>query len=404
MTKYLLFFCVLLFLGGNVQNYFGISHDSFDVVVVSFGFFFTLLNKHNLSRSQQNVIVFVVVFGILKLLIDSGAGTKAAVLPIWGTIFLFSAFPRCYQYEKIRILQLKKKMLRVLIIFFVVECGVALIERILGYTIFPWIGGVTLDIETMKTGFRSVSLHGHPLNNALMVSTMMSFLLLSPLKPVYKFSLWLMGFLAILCFNTRSSMIANTLLLGVYVLYSLFADKTMMWRNKNKVLVISVIVFLCGYFLFTNGYVGGRLLDMGIMDEHSSKARINVWNMLNHFDILAHPLGVSYGEMRRIAYVSGVLFIENFWIIWLIRFGYIFLVGYVIVYCVFLKDLNKNYTRFQFFFSFGTFILIASTNNSLASGMIAPFFYLICASLFDPSLFVQIVPQKYLAKNRIVTH
>ena len=118
----------------------------------------------------------------------------------------------------------------------------AIFERIIGETIIGYNSGtIQLNIET--TGifeFRSTALWAHPLANALIVSVLMSYFLVSNLKLKYKLSLWVLGYVAILCFNTRGSIIGNALILLVYLSYSSFFSK----RTKDATRVEFIIAVI----------------------------------------------------------------------------------------------------------------------------------------------------------------
>ena len=102
---------------------------------------------------------------------------------------------------------------KMLIYFFCVECFVAILEAIMHVNIFPFaIGteGYSLsDKEYEIFGmFRSSALHGHPLSNALLLDVVMSFILVaSDFSEKKKVMLYLLGMVALLCFNARSSIL-----------------------------------------------------------------------------------------------------------------------------------------------------------------------------------------------------
>lgn len=80
----------------------------------------------------------------------------------------------------------------ILIIYFLSNCSLALIERILGFHLFEYS-------DSMKLGasFRSFAFGGHPLANAVVISTIMNFLWITEISPIKKntiFSIVFYGF------------------------------------------------------------------------------------------------------------------------------------------------------------------------------------------------------------------
>src|SRR5574344_1418964 len=190
---YIFLFFIALFLGNNVQTFFHIPANLFHLFLLTFSFLLTFINKKYITRSQLRVLAFVFLYGIFKLITDRGEGTRSAVLTIMTPFFMYSAFPKFIRFPSSINQVLQQKMIKLLFFFFIVEVGIAILERIIGVNVFPWHDTV-YDISCLGGDFRSVSLHGHPLENALIVSTIMSFILISPLKNIYKLALWGAGF------------------------------------------------------------------------------------------------------------------------------------------------------------------------------------------------------------------
>ncbi len=59
--------------------------------------------------------------------------------------------------------------------------------------------------------------------------------------------------------------------------------------------------------------------------------------------------------------------LENFWIIFVIQYGFLFTTLLLIFYVSLIKKLFKNYNTFQKAIIIGSFLLLSSTNNSLAT-------------------------------------
>ena len=173
--------------------------------------------------------------------------------------------------------------MKLFFIFYLFETGMAITERVLGTTILGW-NDIEFSVEDWGvSGFRSAALHGHPLYNALMVSISMAFILFSPLKIKYKMILWSMGYVSILCFNTRGSIVGNALLLAFYIIYVLLFDNSISSRTKVRLVMFSSIMTIVGLILFFNVGLGGRLAEMGLFDESSAQTRIDVWTIFDNY-------------------------------------------------------------------------------------------------------------------------
>lgn len=249
--------------------------------------------------------------------------------------------------------------------------------------------------------YRSWALHGHPLQNALIVSTMMSFILFSGLKEQIKVPLWIMGYIAILCFNTRSSIVGNALIFGCYLLYTIFKDRTVRIKTKRHLIVITIIS-LTGLVWLMNSYgLGGRLLNMGLFDDSSAQVRVDTWSLFNYFSIEDFIWGISHLQYQRLLYVCDLFATENFWIDWLLRLGVVFLVPFIVLYFIFVRSLYKGYSFVSKCFTAATFLLIASTNNSLSSTFVPTFVFVMSIFIFHPLVFDTVVPSKYLSQKAI---
>ena len=209
--------------------------------------------------------------------------------------------------------------------------------------------------------------------------------------------MWFVGYFAILCFNTRGSIVGNALLFGLYILYSVFFDKTQSRKTKKLLSIISITAAIVVLIVIFSTSLGGRLLEHGLMDD-SAQVRVDVWNVFNYFELSDFFWGVTYNKLQMILAASGIYATENFWLDQLFSFGLVFMIAYVLMYATLIVKLLKNYTRFQALFVSGAFLLIASTNNSLSSDFLALFIFLMLTHLFDPKYIRLLIPRKYLIK------
>lgn len=297
-----------------------------------------------------------------------------------------------------------RSVVTILFFAYIAEVNLAVFERLIGRNVFGWNSEVIFSIEEMGGDYRSTSLHGHPLANALLVTTAMSFILVSPLKTKIKFSLWLIGFLAVLCFNTRSSIVGNILLLLAYLGYSITLNKRVKGKRKIAMLWSSAGIIIIGYIVvFVYGW-GGRLLDMGLFDEESAQVRVNAWDLFAYYDIDKFLWGHSYNEVIAIKYSVGLYHLENFWLGYLLSCGLVFLMIYTILYIFVFKYILRKHSFFNKWFVSLSFLMIASTNNSLDSGFIYIFYFMLLCIVFDPRIFQIVVKKKYIDQSLCVKY
>lgn len=400
MYKYYIYiFFLLLFFGINILSYIGIDDKLFYALLLALSVPFICKNKKQLTTNKAFIylLVITVIYSVFKLLTDTGEGTRQAVLQIICAPLFYAACPPIESVGNKSYISLWRILVVIFFSFYIAETSIAILERLQGHVFWGMKEGVLYTIEDISnTQFRSFSIHGHPLQNALIVSTIMTFILVSPLKIKYKYLLWFLGYLAILCFNTRSSIVGNAALFGTYLLYTLFLDKKESLARKKRMAIVSIFIICAGLFLIFYLGMGGRLLDMGLLDDSSAQVRIDIWSVFHYFSLDNFLWGIDLVQTRLILYQSGLLVTENFWLDWLFKFGLVFLIPFVTLYFLFIKKLYKNYSLFKSLFTGLGFLLIASTNNSLSALFIPLYVFLISIRIFDINSIYKIIPNKYL--------
>lgn len=394
----------VLFFGYNVMCFFGIDSNPVYValLIICFVLIFYTKSEANNNKLVLFSAIAIVCFGLYKTWTDTSDGSRFMSLMIMLPIVVYGALP---YYHK-RNVTLWKEIESILIIAFLTEVGLSIFERIIMYNIFPHslsdLGNITgvgisqynqivnnindnkiVDQEDLIV-FRSWGLHGHPLQNALIVTTIMTFILFSQMKLKKKLLLWFLGFIAVLCFNARFSIVVNIIVFFIFLIYTSSSDKDKTER-KISLLFFTTIIFSTILYLMDSQSYGGRLAAMGLLDEHSAQVRIDTWNIFNNYTLMDFLFGHNYTEINQIFLVSDITATENFWIDWLLRFGLIFLILYIVAYYYILKRLYINYQFPVSIITFISFIATASINNSLSVSWMPTFIYLLCIKIFDPA-------------------
>lgn len=387
LYKFLLIF--ILFFSKNIIVEAGINFRITDATILILSFLLFFYYKNSMGRKYKELyitIITFVIYGFYKMFSDPSEGAKVLALVLMLPVVTFGGLIY-YDPSKQRSVRFWDAVSQMLGWFYLIECGLAIIERIIQYNFFNWHlldGSLYYTVDIEDSAFRSFALIGHPLQNALIVSTMMSFILVSKLRLKLKFVLWGMGYLAILSFNTRSSMVGNVFILVVYILHEILYSKQYTRKQKNGMFMFLVFSVIMSFVMVFVLGIGGRLREMGLYDESSASARVDVWGIFDILPIQEFLFGFDFDQVEKIMFGAGIEVTENFWIDYLLRYGLIFLLLYVILYCKLIRALYKGYPRFQILLTFLTFILIASTNNSLSTVWHPIFIYLVCIVLFNP--------------------
>ena len=402
---YKIFLILIFFFSFNVMCFYNIDANPIfaGYLVVGFALLF-----HQNSEARHNYFVFfstlsIICFGLYKVWTDESEGARFMSLNIMLPIVLYAAMP---YYSKEKNHGLWNSIKFILLTAFIIEVGLAFCERIFMYNIFPHVlsdetiasnigqsqysqiiddmtDDKLLDQEDLEV-FRSLSLYGHPLQNALIVSTIMTFILFSNMNMKKKMPLWMFGYIAILCFNSRSSIIINFVIFIIYLIQMVSSHKK---RSNDTVFLIFFTIIISGsivYLMNTLRY-GGRLISMGLLDESSAKTRIDTWRIFDNYELSDFLYGHTFEEINNIYLVTDIIATENFWIDWLLRYGLFFILGYIVIYYFILKRLYENYPISVVIITFMAFIIHASTNNSLSVSWLPMFVFLLCIKVFDPS-------------------
>ena len=391
---YLFLWWYFLFTGVNGATYLGMNENTYNGYLIGGMALVSVFGQPKLSKMRSLLCVLLVVTTafIVKAYLLRSSGAFVYSISILGAPVTYLALSNYLNpLTKARWGNLSKA----LIYFFVVEIVVAYIERILGST-FVGFGNISMEIE--KTGsyaFRSCALWGHPLTNALVVSVIMNYILFSSLRIKYKLTLWAFGFFSLLCFNARAAIILNVLMLVVCVMNIFFFSKKESDSNRFSLFVGVFLLFVVTIFLLSETGLGGRLTH-GSLDDSSVQTRIDIWNV---FDVINRDIllyGTDNAGISTIMIQAHLWAMENFWILYVLRFGLVFLIAFIVSYFFFLKKLFSDYKMFDKLMIICAFLMIASTNNSFAYTYQPLLVFLVCSHIFNPKYFNRYMDAKYV--------
>lgn len=376
-----------LFVGNNVLAKFGI----FDIGITPSTYLalalfipFFIKNFQYKSFYKKNkveltaLLVFIVLFAY-KLL----AGHKNFYAGLLNALFfpvltILMLQNNLNEDEKL----IKRKVFKIIIVFFIAECSIAIIERILYINFFP----ATMHIFKGVAGvdditFRSAGLQNHALLNVLCIITVLLFVLYSNIKTKHKLLYSILGTLALLSFNSRMALLVWAIIITVFIF------KIIKQKSKNIITYWSIFIFIFVVlgssllFLMLKYNLGGRLLGNNIVDD-SGIVRIKVLQILTDFDFTFFLKGHTQSVLDDIILAMNILAIENFWIIFLLKYGLIFLLLIIISFYKIIKKHIKGYNLSSKVFIVIFFFFLASTNNSLDVSGIPLLLFLLSAYSF----------------------
>ncbi|WP_316771000.1 hypothetical protein [Pedobacter frigiditerrae] len=394
----------LLYLGVNVLFFFGWDVNSLTSVLESIlpaafllttCFIYRLLTlkigwlKHH-KRTELELLALILILTVVQKTTGKTAFFSTIINCLLIPVLVSALVPVVIDKGKVIVKNLTEALSfrNLILVFYVVECVWAVFERLFTLNIFPFsqIGDERVTEALTTEEFRSSALINHPLQNALCVSIIMSFILITSIKVKYKYALWALGFLAILCFNTRSSIAGWIVLFAVFTYHSQIYNKKISVREKSYIIRFTVFAAIGVLVLMFSVNWGQRLLEMGLFDDSSSQARIDVLGLFANQNLSDLLLGISQADINKRVYMLDLITIENFWLIYLFKYGIIFTVLLVILFSKLFKRILNGYQPFQKFFVLTCFIGISSTNNSLAVPSPALAIFILCCYSFNPLL------------------
>ena len=377
--------CVLAYLGWQVEGknvgFITSFYPSFYLLL--FAHFYCLYRSKKYREENKSITWLFVICCVCYIFFKILFGRDIPRMVLFNSIVLPAMYGSFFTYFST--VRHRLKIQRLIIVFYVINSLLALIERLTMQIFFPLdLAYTSFDffIEEDFNLFRSCALLGHPLSNALITAIIMGFILISELKNSYKYTLYMLGFVALMCFNARGSMLMSGLSFVVYIIYNLSRNKVKASTKLN----LAILVFICiitVLALFEAGY-GGRFFEHDdVSKDGSIMARIYVWLMLSNLDLSSFLLGINGDEIQRLAIrTMGMIHVENWLILFILNMGIILTILVILFLIPIFRKSLRHYTLFQALFVLGVCFGVASTNNSLACGVPAISTFMVCAYAF----------------------
>lgn len=376
-----------LFLGVNILYTIGLK-DPYDTsislsssvplstwLLLITGSIYLFTKKKLIKNYEISFLLFCITYTFVNTIILQRSANLIIIINSFIAPIFISLFAK-------NIPNAKKNIYKIILLYFIAECGVAISERIFSENFLIAASETTFMDMSMShdEGFRSASIHGHPLQGALMISVIMGFIYIANIKIKNKITLLILGCTALLSFNTRSSICFWGAMLTL-LLFQIILSRKYTITNKLSSFVLLSIAFIGIWNLLQSGW-GGRLLELSLFDEDSAQARIDVFQMFNFISFKQILWGISEKDIINIMSKSGIGIIENYWISYILSFGLICTLIFVTFVFLCLKPLFKNIATIKIIISVGSFLIISSTNNSMLSGVPALILLVLCVYSF----------------------
>lgn len=355
----------LIWLGPNVLYSIGyynipfISRTSLTFLCFALAFLFSL--NSNIKKEKMEILsfgYFIFINAMTFFVVGEMYIHEALTSIVFPPLFLILL-------NRIDLVVNRTKLKKIVYLFFIVECSMALVEFIRGTSFFPILPG---EKELYFWGFfRSMALKGHPLSNSGIVSSIMLFIMLYCKSKLKKNMLLILGFVALLCFNSRFSLVMTICMFLIFSFYEMFVGKV---NLKWKVFYIfSLLVMYFGMsYLFSMGF-GDRLTENGLIGDESSMIRLEIFKIFTHFKWTDFIFCLSPNDVDitlASIFFNGI--IENCWIIFMFRYGLPFLMVGFILYIILFKKFMRKMTLAEKIFVTLPWIIVISSSNSIATG------------------------------------
>ena len=323
---------------------------------------------HSLPRIRKEgirmplfILALAVVFILVKLVIGQD---------YFKTYLCFLGFPMmvaiCLQYETWKNIACLRKLL---FLFFIIECGLAVYEKSIGANVFPDRTDSMTAEQLMYYNpedweFRSGSLWGHPLANAMIVVVFMSFMVISKIKVQYVIPLITLGYISLYCFNARGSIIVASVLVMPMLVYRVHRSK---YKYRKWIYLALALIAFCLLKVLMNTSFGGRMFMGDELMDGSAQTRLDVFRFVDFISLTDLLLGSPdlYLFVMNKLNAGGV---ENGVITLILAHGLIITI--IILYNLFkfqYLSLKQAYSRFETFWLLAVFYIIGMMNPNLSA-------------------------------------
>lgn len=378
---FLFYIYLTLFCGNSIASFLGmpISQDSFILALhyrslpfLLFCYIFANFPKFN--RQEILLITISMITLMIASLKERSAMFAVSVNNAIEPVILIALL----RYYKDKYRNVVKSAL---LLFFIIECGIAWIEFVFKTFLFADPTSIMDENRVaymLDSEMRAFSLHGHPLQNAFVVSILSFFFLSAKAKPMYRYGLFTIGYITLFAFNTRSSIY---LMSAVFTLVLIRDLKKGYIRRSNKLVIVLLVlaIGLLGY-LIQEYHFGSRLV-YGISEKDaSSNTRFMLVDIILRLPLSDFLWGMNHG-ISTITTKYDFFAIENSLANFIVCNGAVYTFLWCVLFYKCLETISKRKTRYLQ--SFIIFFTLINVNNSLMTDTPIAIIYILALYALD---------------------
>ena len=228
---------------------------------------------------------------------------------------------------------------------------------------------VVRPIFDFTSPFRANALLGHPLNNALITAPVMLFATGFGRLAAGRLAAVMLLVAAMLAFGGRAAAalaaVFVALMLAVFMFQQLRQGRMPLQRLIAIPLLVLLVPVAVGVLWFSTNLA--ERLQTKLFFDPSAQTRVNLFNVFDFVSTSEIWFGVTGRAVADLTeFIPNSNTIENFWVFMILQMGVVMFVPYLAGLLGFLAHLWRRTTATGWF-AIVLFMLVASTNNSLAS-------------------------------------
>ena len=272
----------------------------------------------------------------------------------WGFILLCLAI-KCLHQDYFK---------NIVLFLFGLEIVLSLYEYSMGQNFFS-------DIELDFTGrFRSTGIWGHPLNNAIIVS---SFIVLATMADM----------LTLFCFNARASILSTIICVGIYFLLENKGNFILHFKKHKFYYFMFVLFFGIVFYYLSNSDLGGKLFlsESRNFEDGSAQARLEALAFFQSLSIKDILFGLE--DYKLAASLFGLMYIENSLLILIFQYGIILAIFIMTVIVEMIYKITNKLRIRERIILICNILFIGFTSPALCNFYIYIFIFFAYQALFE---------------------
>lgn len=377
-------------LQGNVLSTLGIPSEYITYILLVIGFFIIIRSRNSFKSIEWKItLLFLFLLGFryfTGILPESFRYACNLVIPCLVSFALPNTMSATN--KKIYILAFK-----LLCLFFAAEIIIATYETITHSHLLTWIDS-TYESHLDKIKTRPIGLVGAPLASSHILATLSFFILNSPLKQKYKYTLWSINLIGLLLYQGRMGILFTI----IYFIFYMFIELKNRQISIARFTGIMTTICLITIILLSLG-LGSRLFTED--DGGSADMRLGALTFFDTFSWKNFLIGTPYKNMDIIRETLGVRIIEMFILCHFILFGILFSIFFYILYIKLYLRIYKNNDKILKVITIIAFFTLEATSISWFSTYEEVTFFLLMAKLLNTTTLILLIPPKYINRNKL---